>query len=185
MTVPTPDQVAKALDAARREFRAFVALCAFAGLRLGEAPRTGPLTSTCPATSSQDAAGCRARCGQAADLPSKAGSERDAPIPESLTDHLTAVGTLRRGGLALPVRQRIAQPQQRHPQWRRIRARIGMDELTLHDLRHFYATGPIAAGRRGPHAFGSGGSDDPVRTGCGLAVPNHALSANDQVSGSW
>lgn len=37
MTIPSPDQVAKALDAAPREFRAFVALCAFAGLRLGEA----------------------------------------------------------------------------------------------------------------------------------------------------
>jgi integrase len=37
MTIPTPDQVRKALDAAPAEFRAYVALCAFAGLRLGEA----------------------------------------------------------------------------------------------------------------------------------------------------
>lgn len=31
-------------------------------------------------------------------------------------------------------------------QWRQIRVRIGMDEFTLHDLRHFYARGLIAAG---------------------------------------
>lgn len=37
MTIPTPEQVSAALDAAPDEFRAYVALCAFSGLRLGEA----------------------------------------------------------------------------------------------------------------------------------------------------
>ena len=31
-------------------------------------------------------------------------------------------------------------------QWRRLRAKIGMDEFTLHDLRHFFASGLIADG---------------------------------------
>jgi integrase len=37
MAVPTLEQVRRALDAAPREFRLFLAVCAFAGLRLGEA----------------------------------------------------------------------------------------------------------------------------------------------------
>ncbi|WP_310965076.1 tyrosine-type recombinase/integrase [Nocardioides terrisoli] len=31
-------------------------------------------------------------------------------------------------------------------QWRRVRKQVGMDEFILHDLRHFYASGLIAAG---------------------------------------
>lgn len=31
-------------------------------------------------------------------------------------------------------------------QWRRVRKQVGMGEFTLHDLRHFYASGLIAAG---------------------------------------
>ncbi len=37
MRIPSARQVAQALDAAPQEFRAFIAVCAFAGLRLGEA----------------------------------------------------------------------------------------------------------------------------------------------------
>ena len=31
-------------------------------------------------------------------------------------------------------------------QWRRLRETVGMDDFTLHDLRHYYASGLIAAG---------------------------------------
>jgi integrase len=37
MRIPTPEQVAQALAVAPVEFRAFIAVCAFAGLRLGAA----------------------------------------------------------------------------------------------------------------------------------------------------
>lgn len=37
MTIPAPAEVGRILDAAPEWFRPFVALCAFAGLRLGEA----------------------------------------------------------------------------------------------------------------------------------------------------
>lgn len=37
MTIPNPEEVGRALDAASIYFRPFVSLCAFAGLRLGEA----------------------------------------------------------------------------------------------------------------------------------------------------
>lgn len=37
MTIPTPAEVGRILDAAPEWFRPFVALCAFGGLRLGEA----------------------------------------------------------------------------------------------------------------------------------------------------
>lgn len=42
MTIPTPELVTAALDAAAWWFRPFVAVCAFAGLRLGEAAGLQP-----------------------------------------------------------------------------------------------------------------------------------------------
>jgi integrase len=46
MTIPSPEVVRRILDASGPRFRAFVGLCAFAGLRLGEAPRSRSATST-------------------------------------------------------------------------------------------------------------------------------------------
>ncbi|MBA3780930.1 MAG: hypothetical protein H0X12_03645 [Nocardioides sp.] len=46
MTIPTPEQVSEALNAAPDELRAYVALCAFAGLGLGEAAGVRPETLT-------------------------------------------------------------------------------------------------------------------------------------------
>ncbi len=90
MTIPTPEQVAKALGAAPREFKAFVALCAFAGLRLGEA---AAIHSSDIETTSHVLAVRRQVQGQMRGkqhiVPPKAGSERDVPIPPSLTDTLT------------------------------------------------------------------------------------------------
>ncbi len=95
----------------------------FAGLRLGEA---AAIQASDIETTSHVLAVRRQVQGQVRGkqhiVPPKAGSERDVPIPTSLTDTLT------------------------DHQWRLIRARIGMDEFTLHDLRHFYASGLIAAG---------------------------------------
>lgn len=31
-------------------------------------------------------------------------------------------------------------------QWRRLRAKVGMEDYTLHDLRHFYASGTHRGG---------------------------------------
>jgi integrase len=151
MTIPTPDQVRKALDAAPAEFRAYVALCAFAGLRLGEAAavQAGDIDV--------EASTLRVRRqvqGQVRDrheiVGPKAGSERDVPIPPNLTDalaaHIKTLGTygderwLFQSGNALLNRNSAGH------QWRLIRAKVGLEEFTLHDLRHFYASGLIAAG---------------------------------------
>lgn len=77
----------------------------------------------------------------------KAGSERDVPLPESLTECLTShIGTygderwLFQSGNALLNRNSAGH------QWRLIRAKVRMEEFTLCGLRHFYASALIAAG---------------------------------------
>lgn len=151
MTIPTPEQVAKALSAAPREFKAFVALCAFAGLRLGEA---AAIQASDIETTSHVLAVRRQVQGQVRGkqhiVPPKAGSERDVPIPTSLTDtltdHLTSVGTYGEEGWLFQSGDALLNRNSAGHQWRLIRARVGLEEFTLHDLRHFYASGLIAAG---------------------------------------
>ncbi len=80
----------------------------------------------------------------------KAGSERDVPIPQSLTEwltlHVQTIGTygeerwLFQSGNALLNRNSAGH------QWRLIRSQVGLEQFTLHDLRHFYASALIAAG---------------------------------------
>ncbi len=78
----------------------------------------------------------------------KAGSERVVYIPEALTtllsEHIATHGT--HGADAwLRGRRDEAQPQQRRSPRARGAGACGMHDFTLHDLRHFYASGPIAA----------------------------------------
>jgi len=80
----------------------------------------------------------------------KAGSERDVPIPDSLTDtltdHLTSVRTYGDAAEQFQSGNAMLDRNGASHQWRLIRARVGMVEFTLDDLRHFYASGLIAAG---------------------------------------
>jgi integrase len=90
MTIPTPKQVVKALDAAPDDFRAYVTLCAFACLRLGEAAaiRVGDLERVGHILRIRGQVQGQVR-GKQEVVARKAGSERDVPIPESLTELLT------------------------------------------------------------------------------------------------
>lgn len=81
---------------------------------------------------------------------SKAGSERVVHIPEALTTlfsaHVATYGT--RGTDAWLFGDdatRFNRNSAGHL-WRGVRAAYGMDDFTLHDLRHFYASGLIAVG---------------------------------------
>lgn len=151
MTIPTPEQVSEALDAAPDEFHAYVALCAFAGLRLGEAAavQAGDVDTEAHILRVRRQVQGQVRNQHEIVVP-RAGSERDVPIPESLTDcltsHIAQIGTygderwLFQSGNALLNRNSAGH------QWRLIRSKVGMAAFTLHDLRHFYASGLIAAG---------------------------------------
>jgi integrase len=156
MRLPTAEQVGALLEAADESFRAFLGLCAFAGLRLGEASavQVGDidfLRRTLKVSRQvQWGAGPEIRAP-------KYGSERTIYLPDGLLAMLSQhvarreVGNLSAadksawlfvGGTdALPPRQGLVGER-----WRATCKRAGVPEIKLHDLRHFYASGLIAAG---------------------------------------
>lgn len=150
MNIPTSEQVGRALAAAG-DFRAFTSVCAFAGLRLGEV--AGLKLSDVDflrrtlSVRRQIRGQVNSRTVEAAP---KYESARTVYLPDALV-------------------QELASYVERHPrasadswlflngpyvwnrnsagnQWRSIRKQVGMEEFTLHDLRHYYASGLIAAG---------------------------------------
>jgi integrase len=64
----------------------------------------------------------------------------------TLSDHLTSVGTYGEESWLFQSGNALLNRNSASHQWHQIPARIGMDEFTLHDLRHFYVSGLIAAG---------------------------------------
>lgn len=159
MRIPTVEQVGRLLAHAdsnrvstRHGFRAYVALCAFAGLRKGEAAgvQVGDIDFalrrlTVSRQLQRDGSTFVAR------LP-KYGSERVVHLPDDLVEML---------------RQHIETFLPEDPpsdawlftvgdgpmydndidwRWRATRTSAGLQHVRLHDLRHFYASGLIAAG---------------------------------------
>ena len=91
MTIPAPSDVGRILDAAPEWFRPFIALCAFAGLRLGEAAgvQLGDVDFLRRTLSVQRQIQ-RSLPGTVAITPSKYGSERMVFIPEGLAEILAS-----------------------------------------------------------------------------------------------
>lgn len=149
MKLLTVDQVAAALDAAG-DFRPFVALCAFAGLRLGEAAGlrvkdVNFLRRTIGVR--QQVQGSTHKTAKI--VAPKAGSERDVFAPDGLMSALSSVNRSSSPD-ALLFRTPLGQMWHRNnagEEWRRIRKAAGLPEdVTLHALRHTYASSLIAAG---------------------------------------
>jgi integrase len=150
MNVPTSEQVGKALAAAGL-FRAFVAVCAFAGLRLGESAGLQPgdvdfLRRTLLVR--------RQIQGQVNSktvaIDPKYESVRTVYLADALVKELAAyIEKHPRMGAESWLFANGAYVWNRNSasnQWRSIRKPVGMEEFTLHDLRHYYASGLIAAG---------------------------------------
>lgn len=149
MSIPTPAEVRALLHASEAPFRAFVGVCAFAGLRLGEAA----------ALRFEDVDFLRRRLevrrqvqrvtGGTVDirLP-KYNSERSVPLPDQLLELLAAHVELGHRGEWLFAGAEDDPPHQNTVghRWRATCQRAGVDGYRLHDLRHFYASGLIAAG---------------------------------------
>lgn len=156
MMLPTTVQVGALLEAADGPWRALLALAAFGGLRLGEAA----------ATRVGDVDFLRRRLlvrrqvqrvsGGAVEIrPPKYGSERTVFLADGLAELLAEHVRLHCPGddptrwlfgagrppYALPPHQNTVGHQ-----WRRACRLAGVAGLKLHDLRHFYASGLIAAG---------------------------------------
>jgi integrase len=150
MRIPTTAEVGKLLKAATPEFRPFIAVCAFAGLRLGEAAALKVadvdfLKRVIHVERQVQRAG-----GTEVEIrPPKYGSERDVFAPAGLTEilarHVELTGCadwLFTGtdGKLPPHQNTIGH------RWRTARKAAGLDEVKLHDLRHYFASGLIAAG---------------------------------------
>jgi len=153
MTLPATAQVRALLDAAPGEWRAFVALCAFAGLRLGEAAalQVGDIDflrrTLTVARQVQRGTG-----GHVEIRAPKYGSERAVYLADGLVEILAAHVAAHCPGFGsgrwlfgfgkdLPPHQNTVGFW-----WRKARTAAGCGAVKLHDLRHFFASGLIAAG---------------------------------------
>lgn len=154
MAVPTAEQVQAAMAAADPYFRQFIAVCAFAGLRLGEAAglQVGDvdfLRRTIAVRRQVQGATNKVYYVKEP----KQGSERDVYVPEALTDmiaaHMRDFGAWEddEGQQWLFVNGgNLFHRGTAGDKWRQVREKTGLDNFTLHDLRHFYASGLIADG---------------------------------------
>jgi integrase len=159
MRIPTVEDVGMLLAHAdssrvstRRGFRAYVALCAFAGLRKGEAAaiQVGDIDFlrrqlTVSRQLQRDGSGYAVG-------PPKYGSERVVYLPDELVTvlsehvaaHLVEVTDLTQG--LFKVGDEPMYDNAITWRWRATRAAAQLRHVRLHDLRHFYASGLIAAG---------------------------------------
>lgn len=152
MRIPTPEQVGALMEAADVWFRPFIGLAAFAGLRLGEAAaiQVGDIEflnrRLCVRRQVQ-----RADAGKVEISLPKYGSERAVALPRQLAlelaRHIEEVGVLGDDGW-LFVGTGAQPPHQNTVSywWRKTCLAAGVEGVRLHDLRHFYASGLIAAG---------------------------------------
>lgn len=156
MELPTVDQVAALIAAAEPRFRAFLSLAAFAGMRLGEvaALQVGDIDflrrQIVVSRQVQRAGGGRVEIRAP-----KYGSERVVYAGDTLLRILAAhvadhcPGDAPSRWLFAGIGQRGDQPPHQNTVthvWGKARRSARVEGLTLHDLRHYYASGLIAAG---------------------------------------
>lgn len=151
MSIPTPEDVGVLVTVAEDEVRTFIALCAFAGLRLGEAAAVQlgdvDFNKATLAVTRQ----VQRLTGPKVDIrPPKYGSERVVHLADGLVDllrqHVAEFGTI--GDEQWLFGEKGVPPHQNSVGywWRTTLEAAGMSGIKLHDLRHFYASGLIAAG---------------------------------------
>lgn len=152
MALPSNDQVLSLLRASDDRFGAFVALAAFAGLRLGEIAglQVGDIDFLRRQLHVRRQVQRLAGGEVDVRLP-KYGSERIVFLADDLTELLakhirshspgTDANRWLFSSLGTPPHQNTVGHQ-----WRMAARRAGVPDLTLHGLRHFYASGLIAAG---------------------------------------
>jgi integrase len=152
MSIPTTAEIGKVLNAAEGPFRAYVALCAVAGLRVGEAAglQVGDVdflrrTLTVSRQVQWEVGGFEVRAP-------KYGSERSVYLAPALVSMLTEHVARYRPGKD-PTRWLFTGEGDDPPhqntitsRWMKTRAAAGLERLKLHDCRHFYASGLIAHG---------------------------------------
>lgn len=151
MRVPSPEYVGATVKAAEPWFATFIALCAFAGLRSGEAAavQAGDIAWTARKLHVRRQA--QWSTGTVSIVPPKHGSERTVDLPNELVTmlsrHVGEVGVRGDEGWLFGSTQWT--PPGSHVMlhhWTRLTDRLGLERHRVHDLRHFYASALIAAG---------------------------------------
>ena len=151
MRIPSPEQVGAILRAAEDDFAPFAGLCAFAGLRLGEAAAVQVNdVDFLRRTLSVSRQVQRENGGRVEIRAPKYGSERTVYLAEALVKilarHVERHPTGAEGWLF--VGQGTQPPHQNTigHRWRKTLKAAGLSGIKLHDLRHYYASGLIASG---------------------------------------
>lgn len=152
MSIPSPDTVRRLYEASEAWHHAFVALCAFAGLRLGEAAgvKLGDIDFL-RRTLTVERQAHRQPGGALEIRPPKYGSERVVHLPDGLVsilaEHVETIGVYGDDEWLFFGRDgQPAWPRRHAYQWERACMRAGVDGVKIHDLRHFFASGLIASG---------------------------------------
>lgn len=151
MVLPEAEEVGALINTAERPLKLLIALCAFAGLRRGEAiaVQLGDFDFDTNVLSVRRQVRSAEGGGSEFESP-KHGSGRAVYVPQQLVDlvhdHVENWGL--RGPDKWLFALTPAGPGRGYlePRWRELKAQAGMDDLRQHDLRHFYASGLIASG---------------------------------------
>jgi integrase len=151
MAIPSPEEVGLLMAVADTEVRTFIGLCAFAGLRLGEAAgvQLGDVDfvrKSLKVTRQVQ----RAPGATIVIRGPKYGSERVVHLADGLIDliaqHVTEVGTAGDEQWLFSQGNGPVHQNSIGYWWRKTLHAAGLSGIKLHDLRHFYASGLIAAG---------------------------------------
>lgn len=149
--LPTPEQVGAALLEVPDNFHGFVAVCAFAGLRLGEAAglqlRDVDFLRRTLSIQRQIQGQVNSKT---IEVSPKYESARTVYLPDDLVTvlaaHLEKCPPMGEERWLFSLNGYVYNRNSAGNQWRSLRAKVGMDAFTLHDLRHFFASGLIADG---------------------------------------
>jgi integrase len=149
--IPSPASVGVTVNAAEPRFAMFIALCAFAGLRSGEAAafQAGDIALTARKLHVRRQA--QWSPGTVSIIPPKHDAERTVDLPNELVTmlsrHVGEIGVRGDEGWLFGSTQWT--PFGSHVMlhhWTRLTDRLSLERHRVHDLRHFYASALIATG---------------------------------------
>jgi integrase len=151
MQVATADEVGRLIAACEPRMRAYIGLCAFAGLRLGEASGVNIADVDFLRRRLDVARQVQKRRGGPSELRApKYESERTVFLPDDLlamlSRHVEHFGVSSEGWLFTGSAGQPIAPTTVNSWWQRTIKAAGVPSGKIHSLRHFYASGLIAAG---------------------------------------
>lgn len=151
MVLPDVEEVGLLINAAERPLKLLIALCAFAGLRRGEAiaVQLRDFDFEARALNVQRQVRTAEGGGSEYEAP-KHDSGRTVFLPQQLldlvVDHVENWGVRGSDKWLFALTPHGPGRGYLEPHWRELKKRLGIGDLRQHDLRHFYASGLIASG---------------------------------------